>query len=48
MLYDFQTMKFKFSLKSWYRKLVLELNLDTRKAWFEGVYTKKYINKLMK
>ena len=33
-------MKFEFSLKSWWRKLVSELNLDTRKALkcgYEGV-----------
>ena len=32
---------FEFSLKSWHRKVVSELILDTGKAlkyWFEGVY----------
>ena len=39
-LHGFKSMIFEFSLKSWYRKLVSELNLDTGKAlkcWYEGV-----------
>ena len=39
-LRGFTSMKFKFSLKSWNRKLVLELKLDIGKAlncWYDGV-----------
>ena len=39
-LHGFKTMTFEFSLKSWYRKLVSELNFDTGKALkcgYEGV-----------
>ena len=39
-LHGFTIIKFEFSLKSWYRKLVSELNFDTGKALkcgYEGV-----------
>ena len=44
-LHNFKTIKFEFSLKIWYRKLVSEFILDNRMALNDDLKVYTYVNK---